>query len=336
MKIGINGLGRIGRLTFRAAIERGDAQIMAINTSTPIEHLAHLIKYDSTHGQAEFDIKIEDNALLIQRFDYVHRVEILSHKSPADIPWSEYGVEVVLECSGRFNTKALAAGHLRSGVNKVVVSAPCQDADATIVLGVNDEMLNDSLNIISIASCTTNALAPIVKILHQKFGIESGYATTVHSYTFDQNILDNYHDDVRRARSAHLSIIPTKSGVSSSLKLVMPEIGNKISGSAIRVPTPNVSLVDFCFKSMIQVNKEQVNHAVIDAVAYDMRHIVSVASEPLVSIDFNHNFFSSIFDPFETQVVNKDFVRVLFWYDNEWAFSNRMIDVAKLFNQINK
>jgi glyceraldehyde 3-phosphate dehydrogenase len=322
MRIGINGLGRIGRLTLRAALERGRI-VAAINTSTPIDQLAHLIKYDSTHGKAPFDIAVGDNFLEIDG----QKIQVLSHKTANEIPWHNFGIDVVLECSGRLNSKDLAAAHLQNGVKKVVVSAPCADADATIILGVNDETLTSVMDVISIGSCTTNALAPIVKILNQVFGIESGYATTIHSYTFDQNLLDNFHTDIRRARSAASSMIPTKSGITSALKQVLPEIGNRISGSAIRVPTPNVSLVDFSFKASKPTDVSAVNSAVQDAANSAMKNILSVAAEPLVSIDFNHNPFSSIFDPFETQVIQGDFVRVLCWYDNEWGFANRMVDI---------
>jgi glyceraldehyde 3-phosphate dehydrogenase len=327
MKIGINGLGRIGRLTLRAALEHDDISVTAINTSTPIDQLAHLIKYDSTHGKADFDIKANNNYLEING----QKINVLNYKNPTEIPWDKFRVDVVLECSGKFNDKANASGHLKNGVNKVIVSAPCKNADATIILGVNEHLISNEHKVISIGSCTTNALTPLVQVLHQKFGIEAGYATTVHSYTFDQNLLDNFHNDIRRARCATLSMIPTKSGITDALKLVIPEIGDRISGSAIRVPVPNVSLVDFSFKSLKKVSKEQVNQAIQEAADGKMKHILAIAAEPLVSIDFNHNPASSIFDPFETKVVGDDFVRVLCWYDNEWGFANRMVDVSKLF-----
>jgi glyceraldehyde 3-phosphate dehydrogenase len=327
MRIGINGLGRIGRLSLRSAIER-NMPIVAINTSSNLEQLAYLLRYDSTHGKANFDIEPKDNYLQIDG----RKIVVFNQRDIAQIPWKESGIDVVLECSGKLGSRGLAALHLNSSVSRVIVSAPCDNADATIVFGVNDDVLKPSDQIISVGSCTTNALAPIVKVLHEAFGIESGYATTIHSYTFDQNLLDNFHDDPRRARCATASIIPTKSGASKVLSLVLPAVGNRISGSAIRVPVPNVSLIDFSFRASSSLDSLAVNQAVSRATKGHIGRVLFVAQDRLVSVDFNHNSYSSIFDPFETQVVGHDFVRVLCWYDNEWAFVNRMLDITSLFN----
>jgi glyceraldehyde 3-phosphate dehydrogenase len=334
MKIGINGLGRIGRLTLRAAIERG-ISVAAINTSSNLEQLAYLLQYDSTHGKANFQIEVGDSCLRIKGEEIaVFSQDIASKKDTLQTPWQQLGIDMVLECSGKFNKKDLATMHLSSNNSRVIVSAPCDDADATIVFGVNEDILKPSDQVISIGSCTTNALAPIVKVLHEAFGIESGYATTIHSYTFDQNLLDNFHHDPRRARCATTSMIPTKSGITKALKLVLPKVGDRISGSAIRVPVPNVSLIDFSFKSASMADVFTVNEVVSRAVDGQMGRVLSVAQDRLVSIDFNHNPYSSIFDPFETQVVGGDFIRVLCWYDNEWAFVNRMLDVGILLNNL--
>ena len=307
MKIGINGLGRIGRLCMRAALERKDAKISAINTSASPKDLAHLIKYDSTHAMAPFEITAGEDFLEVNG----EKIPVLSYKEVQQIPWQEFGVDVLLECSGKLNSKTLAKKH--QGVGKIIVSSPCDQADATIIIGVNDSILNDNMEVISIGSCTTNALAPIVKILNDNFLIEAGYATTVHSYTFDQNLLDNFHSDIRRSRCAALSMIPTKSGITSALNLVLPEIGQRITGSAIRVPTPNVSLVDFSFKGKNKMSIELINQVVQDAANSTMKKVLTVAKDRLVSIDFNHTPFSSIFDPFETCVISDDFARVLCW-----------------------
>jgi glyceraldehyde 3-phosphate dehydrogenase len=324
MKIGINGLGRIGRLALRAAIEQ-DITVAAINTSADLAQLAHLIKYDSTHMQAPFDVQVGDNCLHIGK----QQIAVMSQKDVSKIDWDKHQITALLECSGRLNTKELASQH--QGKAKIIVSSPCAGADATIVLGANQDELKQNMRIISIGSCTTNALAPVVKILDEHLKIVAGYATTVHAYTFDQNLLDNFHSDLRRSRAAAGSIIPTKSGVSSALKLVLPHVADKISGSALRVPTANVSLIDFSFQVATPTSKEHINSLFEDFVSSGAQNILSIAKAPLVSCDFNHTTFSSIFDPFETSVINKHFARILCWYDNEWAFTMRMLDVAKLF-----
>ena len=323
MKIGINGLGRIGRLALRASIERKDVEIVALNTSASADKLAHLIKYDSTHGRAPFEISASNNLLKINDLE----IPILNYQQTSQIPWPT-NIDIILECSGRLNTKELASQHK---AKKVLVSSPCKNADATIVLGVNQNLLSHGMRVISVGSCTTNALAPIAKILHEDFDIQAGYVTTVHAYTFDQNLLDNFHEDIRRSRSATTSMIPTKSGISLALQQVLPELSTRITGSAIRVPVPNVSLIDFSFTSSKPLSKQAINNAIAQRAATSMRGIVAIAQDQQVSIDFNHTTFSSILDPFETNTVGQYFARVLAWYDNEWAFVNRMIDVAKLF-----
>lgn len=315
MKVGINGLGRIGRLLLRKLIEE-NIEITEINTSANPSDLAHLIEYDSTHGRSPFDVEIDQNQLIINK----NKIKVFSYKDIIQIPWKS---DLVFECSGKCKNKDQSAKHK---ADRIIVSSPCEGVDSTIVLGANDQDLNKNHKVISIGSCTTNALAPIVKILHENFGIISGYATTVHSYTFDQNLLDNFHDDIRRARSAANNIIPTKSGVAKALKLVLPEVGHKISGSAIRVPVPNVSLIDFSFYSERSTSKEEVNNT-LEKASLKIPKILNIAKKPLVSGDFNHTTFSSIFDPFETAVVDEKFVRVLAWYDNEWGFVNRLVDI---------
>lgn len=328
MKIAINGLGRIGRCIIRAAALSNDnsIEIVAANgTASPKDYFA-LIKYDSIHGTLQQNISYEGDHLIVGK----HKIKIISERNPANINWAKLGVDVVLECTGKFTNKNDAALHLSSGAKKVIVSAPCQDADATIVYGVNNHVLNNSTDVISIGSCTTNALAPIAKIINDNLGIESGYMTTIHAYTNDQNLLDNKHKDPRRARACALSMIPTSTGAAKAIGLVIPELAGKLAGSAIRVPTPNVSLVDLTFNAKRETTKDEVNKFIIDAAETNFKNIVEVAELPLVSIDFNNNPNSSIFDPFETQIVGGKMVRVVSWYDNEWGFSIRMLDVAKL------
>lgn len=315
MKVGINGLGRIGRLLLRKLLEE-KVEITQINTSARASDLAHLIEYDSTHGKASFEVETDQDQLIINK----NKIKVFGYKDISQIPWK---TDLVFECSGKCKNKDQASKH---NAAKVIVSSPCEEVDSTIVLGANDGNLKKNHRVISIGSCTTNALAPIVKILHENFGITSGYATTVHSYTFDQNLLDNFHNDIRRARSAANNIIPTKSGISKALKLVLPEIGHRILGSAIRVPVPNVSLIDFSFYSTKPTSEEKVNK-VVEKASLKIPQVLSIAKKPLVSGDFNHTTFSSIFDPFETAVVDEKFIRVVAWYDNEWGFINRLFDI---------
>ncbi len=332
VRIAINGLGRIGRCIIRAAIElnKSDIQIVAANGTAKAEDYISLIKYDSVHGTYQGDITLDGDHINIGN----HKIKILSEPNPELIPWDKLGVDIVLECTGKFTNKIDALKHIKAGAKKVIVSAPCQDADATIVYGVNNHALDEKCNVISIGSCTTNALAPIVKVLNDNVGIECGYMTTIHSYTNDQNLLDNRHKDPRRARACGLSMIPTSTGAAKAIGLVMPELAGKLSGSAIRVPTPNVSLVDLTFNASRNTTKTEINQFIVEAAKKEFKNIIGVAETTMVSIDFNHNPHSSIFDPYETQIVCDKMVRVVSWYDNEWGFAVRMLDVAKLFKNL--
>jgi glyceraldehyde 3-phosphate dehydrogenase len=331
VKIAINGLGRIGRCILRAAAQSAwdDIEIVAANGPAAIEDHAHLLKYDSVHGVFTHDITIEGDIIKMGR----HNIKILGERDPAKLPWKELGIDIVLECSGRFNSKLEAAQHIQAGASKVIVGAPCDDADAVIVFGVNNHVLTRDAEVISIGSCTTNALAPIAYLLDKLVGIESGFMTTIHSYTNDQNILDGSHKDRRRARSCAMSIIPTSTGAANAIGLVLPNLKGKIGGAAIRVPTPNVSMVDLAFTAGRATSKDEINQYIARAA---IPGVVAVAPDKLVSVDFNHNPYSTIFDPFETHVINGNFCRVVSWYDNEWGFSNRMLDVTALFAKLMK
>lgn len=326
INIAINGLGRIGRLILRAAFElnRQEFNFVSINGPASIEEHLHLIKYDSVHGIFPGKISTEGNNLIIND----KKIPLQQERNIAGLNWKD--VDILLECTGKFNSKAKAIEHLQQGAKKIIVSAPCDNADATIVYGVNNDALQKEHQVISIGSCTTNCLAPIAKILNDNIGIEAGFMTTIHSYTNDQRILDGSHKDLRRARSAAVSIIPSSTGAAKALGLVLPELAGKLDGSAIRVPTPNVSMIDLCFTAKRDTSAQEINQL----IAANTSEVVGYASAPLVSVDFTHNSHSAIFDPFETKIVNKRFVRVVAWYDNEWAFSIRMLDVAKLFAEI--
>lgn len=327
VNIAVNGLGRIGRCVIRAIIERDDNEVnlVAINGTGELEQYAHLLKYDSVHGVFPQDIKVDGNNLSIGS----HKVKYLNNRDPASIPWGEHNIDVVLECTGKFKDKKDVQKHIDSGAKKVIISAPSPDPDATIVYGVNHNILKNTDKVVSVGSCTTNALAPVVKVLNDAFTIEQGYMTTIHAYTNDQTIIDNRHKDPRRARACGLSMIPTSTGAAKAIGIVLPELAGKLSGSAIRVPTPNVSMVDLTMTLKKDVSEKEINDVILQKSKEDMRGVLAVAETKLVSIDFNHNPHSSVFDPYETHV-NKNLVRVVSWYDNEWGFSNRMIDVAKL------
>ena len=326
VNIAVNGLGRIGRCVIRAIIERNnEVNLVAINGTGELEQYAHLLKYDSIHGIFPHDIKVEGNNLIIGS----HKIKYLSHRDPSSIPWGENNIDVVLECTGKFKDKKDVEKHIEAGAKKVIISAPSPDPDATIVYGVNHNILKGSDKIVSVGSCTTNALAPVVKAINDAFTIEQGYMTTIHAYTNDQTIIDNRHSDPRRARACGLSMIPTSTGAAKAIGIVLPELAGKLSGSAIRVPTPNVSMVDLTMTLEKEVSEKEINDVILQKSKEEMRGVLAVAETKLVSIDFNHNPHSSIFDPYETHV-NKNLVRVVSWYDNEWGFSNRMIDVAKL------
>ncbi len=332
IKLAINGYGRIGRNILRALYETTknslqQLKIVAINDLGDAKINAHLTEYDSTHGKAKFSVSCDNDSLIINQ-DLKNKIKILSIKNPEELPWKDLGVDVVLECTGLFTSKDKAAMHLKAGAKKVLISAPSgKDVDATIVYGVNHGILNDSHKIVSNASCTTNCLAPLIWPLHKNLQIESGLMTTIHSYTNDQVLADVYHSDLRRARSATTSMIPTKTGAASAIGLVIPELDGKLDGFAMRVPTLNVSVVDLSIVVQNKTTVEEVNNILKNAVNKDLLEITAINELPLVSVDFNHHSASSIFDLTQTKVIGK-LVKVLSWYDNEWAFANRMLDTA--------
>lgn len=331
-KIGINGLGRIGRCVLRAIYESGakDIELVAVNGPAPIDTHIHLLNYDSVHGRFASKVSAKGEDLSIAG----KTVKLFHERDPKNIPWGELGVDMVLECTGKFNDRDGAAQHLISGAKKVLVSAPAKNADSTIVYGVNNAMLQTEHEVVSVGSCTTNALAPLVKILHEAIGIESGFMTTIHAYTGDQNLVDGSHKDLRRARAAAQSMIPTSTGAAKTIGLILPELAGKLDGVAIRVPTANVSLVDLSFIASQPTSVEAINKLLTDAAHGALKGVLGVSDEPLVSIDFTHTCESSIADLTGTKVQGGTLVRVASWYDNEWAFSNRMLDVARLWNSI--
>ena len=326
IKVGINGFGRIGRLILRAILEnyKNKIQVVAINDLGSIETNAHLIKYDSTHGIIQDEIKISKDGFIVGN----HNIKVFAEKDPTSIPWGKVGVDVVLECTGIFLDKLSAEKHIKGGAKKVIISAPGKNVDFTIVQGVNSNELKKEHNIVSNGSCTTNCLAPVAMILEKTFGINYGYMTTIHSYTGDQKLLDTLHKDLRRARSTEGAMIPTSTGAAKAMSLVLPSLKGKLDGTAIRVPTPNVSLIDLTLVTEKEVSPESINDAMTKAATGELKGILDVNQKPLVSKDFNHNPHSSIFDVTQTQVIKGKFSRVLSWYDNEWGFSNRMCDTA--------
>ncbi|EPD54199.1 glyceraldehyde-3-phosphate dehydrogenase 2 [Paenisporosarcina sp. HGH0030] len=324
--IAINGFGRIGRMVFRQAILQDDLNVVAINASYPAETLAHLIKYDTNHGTFSGDIVIEESALIVNG----KRVQLVSDRDPLKLPWKEMNIDIVIEATGKFNDREKAALHLQAGAKKVILTAPGKNEDITIVMGVNDNQLNiEKHDIISNASCTTNCLAPVAKVLNDTFGIENGLMTTIHAYTNDQKNLDNPHKDLRRARACAQSIIPTSTGAAKALALVLPELKGKLHGLSLRVPTPNVSLVDLVVDLQTDVTAEEVNAAFIEASKGSMKGVLGLTVEPLVSIDFNSNPHSAIIDGLTTMVMGTRKVKVLAWYDNEWGYSARVVDLTK-------
>ena len=326
VSIAINGFGRIGRMVFRQAIVQDDLNLVAINASYPAETLAHLIKYDTNHGPFNGTVETEEGALIVNG----KRVVIVSERDPKALPWKEMGVELVIEATGKFNDRDKAAMHLEAGAKKVILTAPGKNEDITVVLGVNDELLDlTKHDVISNASCTTNCLAPVAKVLNDTFGIENGLMTTVHAYTNDQNNIDNPHKDLRRARNCASSIIPTSTGAAKALSLVLPELKGKLHGMALRVPTPNVSLVDLVVDLQKDVTVEEVNAAFIAAAEGPMKGILNFSMEPLVSSDYNTTTYSSTIDGLTTMVMGDRKVKVLAWYDNEWGYSARVVDLAK-------
>ena len=326
VKVGINGFGRIGRLILRALLEnyKGKIKVVGINDLGSIETNAHLIKYDSTHGILNHDVKTTGDGFVIGD----QNIKVFAERDPAKLPWGKVGADVVLECTGFFLDKASAGKHIQAGAKKVIISAPAKEVDFTLVQGVNSKELKKDHNIISNGSCTTNCLAPVAMVLEKTFGITYGYMTTIHSYTGDQKLLDTLHKDLRRARATEGSMIPTSTGAAKAMSLVLPSLKGKLDGTAIRVPTPNVSLIDLTLVTEKEVTPESINDAMSKAAKGELKGILDINQKPLVSKDFNHNPHSSIFDATQTQVVKGKFSRVLSWYDNEWGFSNRMCDTA--------
>ncbi len=332
INVAISGFGRIGRLVLRSIIEnkRKDINIVAINDLAPVETNAFLLSYDSIHGPLKEKVNIKNEKIIIGN----KKILALKERDPKNLPWKKLKIDIVFECTGLFTSKDTASMHLKAGAKKVLVSAPCNDADKTIVYGVNHNTLTKKDIVVSNASCTTNCLAPVTKVLNDNFGIVHGYMTTIHAYTGDQKVLDTFHSDPRRARAAALSMIPTSTGAAKAVGLVMPELAGKLDGTAIRVPTPNVSLIDFKFVTKKKISTESINKAMIKASkSKNLKNVLSVNSEPLVSTDFNHNPASSNFDLTQTQVIDGTFGRVLSWYDNEWGFSNRMCDTAVVMSK---
>ncbi|MGG0410599.1 glyceraldehyde-3-phosphate dehydrogenase [Peribacillus simplex] len=326
-RIAINGFGRIGRMVFRKAILDESLDIVAINASYPAETLAHLLKYDTIHGKFDGIIIAEDDSLVVNG----RRVKLINNRDPKLLPWKEMNIDIVIEATGKFNDRSKAALHLDAGAKRVILSAPGKNEDVTIVMGVNQEVLEiDKHFVISNASCTTNCLGPVAKVLDEKFGINNGLMTTIHSYTNDQNNIDNPHKDLRRARAAAESIIPTTTGAAKAISLVLPQLKGKLHGMAIRVPTPNVSLVDLVVDLNRDVTIDEVNQAFIDASENELKGIMEFTMEPLVSSDFKTNPHSAIIDGLTTMMIGDRKVKVLAWYDNEWGYSNRVVDLVKL------
>ena len=326
IRVAINGFGRIGRNVLRAIIESGrtDIEVVAINDLGPVETNAHLLRFDSVHGRFPGQVKVEGDTIDAGRGP----IQVTAIRDPAELPHRAMRIDVALECTGIFVTKDKAKAHLEAGARRVLVSAPCDGADLTVVYGVNHDKLTPEHRVVSNASCTTNCLAPVAKVMNDAIGIDKGFMTTIHSYTGDQPTLDTLHKDLYRGRAAALSMIPTSTGAAKAVGLVLPELNCKLDGVAIRVPTPNVSVVDFKFVAKRATSKEEVNAAVQQAAARELKGILAVTDQPNVSIDFNHDPHSSTFHLDQTKVLDGTLVRVLAWYDNEWGFSNRMADTA--------
>ncbi len=325
-RVAINGFGRIGRLVYRAYLESGrnDLEFVAINDLGNASDNAHLLKYDSVHRTMKEEVRAENDMLIAGN----HKIKVIAERDPKQLPWKDLGVDIVMECTGIFSSKEKAMVHLEAGAKKVLVSAPSEGADSTIVYGVNTEALKKEHTVVSNASCTTNCLAPFSHVLNKEFGISHGYMTTVHSYTNDQRILDQVHKDLHRARAAAMSMIPTKTGAAKAIGLVIPELAGKLDGYAIRVPTPNVSVCDVNFTMKQNVTADEVNAMVKKYAEGELAGILGYNDKPLVSIDFTHDSRSSVFDAFGTKVVAGNQLHVMAWYDNEWGFSNRMLDTA--------
>ena len=333
VRVAINGFGRIGRLVFRALAESGrtDVTVVGINDLGSAEDNAHLLKYDSVHGVFPGDIRVEGDMLIVGKLP---PIKVTAERDPTKLPWKELGVDVALECTGIFTARPKAALHLEAGAKRVLVSAPADGADLTVVYGVNHGLLKPEHQVISNGSCTTNCLAPVAKVLNDLAGIKHGFMTTVHSYTGDQNLVDTLHKDRRRARAGALSMIPSSTGAAKAIGLVIPELNGKLDGVSVRVPTPNVSMIDLKVVTNRPVTKEEIHEAMTAAANGPLKGVLAVEKEELVSMDFNHNPASSTFDLTQTKVIDGTLVRVLSWYDNEWGFSNRMSDVAALIGKL--
>ena len=333
-KVAINGFGRIGRLALRAIVEskRKDIEVVAINDLGTSDFNAHLLQYDSVHGQFPYKVKSSKTSINAG----LGPIKIFSERNPEDLPWKKLGVDVVMECTGIFTDKEKASLHINAGAKRVLISAPSKDADITVVYGVNHQKIRKSHKVISNASCTTNCLAPVAMVLDKLCGINQGYMTTVHAFTGDQAILDTLHSDKRRARSASQSIIPTSTGAAKAVGLVLPQLAGKLDGTAVRVPTPNVSMIDLVFNAKKKVTVEEINKAMIKVSSGSLKGVLNTSDEPLVSIDYNHNPASSTFDLTQTEVIGGKLGRVLSWYDNEWGFANRMSDTASIIGKLIK
>ena len=332
IKVGVNGMGRIGRMVIRAIIEskNKDIEIKHINNRSNSEASCTLIKYDSVHGKFDANLDFDKDHLIINK----NKITFSQESKIEDINWKKFNVDYVFECTGKFNSKDKLLAHIKNGAKKVIVSAPCKDADKTIVYGVNETILSKDDQIISAASCTTNCLAPVANILNESFEIEKGFMTTIHAFTSDQRILDNSHKDPRRARSASQSIVPTSTGASKAIGEIIPSLRGKLEGVAMRVPTPNVSLIELVFCTKKEIDKEKINEAFVQATKKQLKKILEITKEKLVSIDFNHNSASAIVDSSLTNVVGKNMGKISAWYDNEWGFSNRMCDIAEHLHKI--
>ncbi|GGE39007.1 glyceraldehyde-3-phosphate dehydrogenase [Agaricicola taiwanensis] len=326
VRVAINGFGRIGRNVLRAIVESGrtDIEVVAINDLGPVETNAHLLRFDSVHGRFPSKVEVDGDNIVVDG----KKIRVTAIKNPAELPHKELKVDIALECTGIFTSRDKAKAHLDAGAKRVIVSAPADGADLTVVFGVNHDKLTKDHLVISNASCTTNCLAPVAKVLHEAVGIEKGFMTTIHAYTGDQPTLDTMHKDLYRARAAALSMIPTSTGAAKAVGLVLPELNGKLDGTSIRVPTPNVSVVDFKFIAKKQTSKDEINAAIKAAADGSLKGILGYTNEPNVSIDFNHDAHSSTFAMDQTKVLEGNLVRVLSWYDNEWGFSNRMSDTA--------
>ncbi|HBR69140.1 MAG TPA: type I glyceraldehyde-3-phosphate dehydrogenase [Rhodospirillaceae bacterium] len=326
-KVAINGFGRIGRMVFRALIESGrkDIEVVAINDLAPLETNRMLLQYDSVHGRFPFEVSVQGNDTLVVNGK---KIKVVQERDPAKLPWKDLGVDIAFECTGIFTKRDGASKHLEAGAKKVLISAPSTDEDLMVVYGVNSDKIKPEHKIVSNASCTTNCLAPVAHALNKKIGIEKGFMTTIHSYTGDQNIVDTAHSDPHRARAGALNMIPTSTGAAKAVGKVLPELNGKLDGVSMRVPTPNVSVVDLKFIASKKTTAEEVNNAILEFANGDLKGVLGTYTDPLVSGDFNHNPLSSVFALNETKVIDGNLVRIMSWYDNEWGFSNRMLDTA--------